>query len=222
MGPVDKPAAGAARKPVHVEPADAMECPGMTATVTACSSGRDGPTRKEASMQSEQKQEVRVHIRWMIRRDMPEVLAAEAESFEFPWLDEDFIRCLRQRNCIGMVAEHEDRVVGFMIYELHKTRIHVLNFAVAAAYRRQGVGSQMLAKLAAKLSAQRRSRIVLEVRETNLAAQVFFRENGFRAVSVLHSYYADTPEDAYLMQYRYRSERQSVEMPDNRITRLAG
>ena len=28
-------------------------------------------------MQIEQRQEVRVHIRWMIRRDMPEVLAIE-------------------------------------------------------------------------------------------------------------------------------------------------
>ena len=26
-----------------------------------------------------------VHIRWMIRRDMPEVLAIEQDSFEFPW-----------------------------------------------------------------------------------------------------------------------------------------
>jgi [ribosomal protein S18]-alanine N-acetyltransferase len=173
-------------------------------------------------MQTDQKQEVRVHIRWMIRRDMPEVLAAEGQSFEFPWLEDDFIRCLRQRNCIGMVAEHEDRVVGFMIYELHKTRIHVLNFAVTEAYRRRGVGSQMIAKLIAKLSAQRRSRIVLEVRETNLAAQVFFRENGFRAVSVLRSYYADTPEDAYMMQFRYRPERQSVAEPAGHIRRLAG
>jgi [ribosomal protein S18]-alanine N-acetyltransferase len=98
----------------------------------------------------------------------------------------------------------------------------VLNFAVTESYRRYGVGSQMLAKLAAKLSTQRRSRIVLEVRETNLAAQLFFRENGFRAVSVLRSYYADTPEDAYLMQYRYRPERQTVVELPNRITRLAG
>ncbi len=172
-------------------------------------------------MQVDQKQEVRVHIRWMIRRDMPEVLAIEGESFEFPWLDDDFVRCLRQRNCIGMVAEHDDRVVGFMIYELHKARIHVLNFAVAEAYRRRGVGSQMVAKLSAKLSMQRRTRVVLEVRETNLAAQLFFRENGFRAVSVLRSYYADTPEDAYVMQYRYRSERQQI-IPIDRITRLAG
>jgi ribosomal-protein-alanine N-acetyltransferase len=172
-------------------------------------------------MQIDQKQEVRVHIRWMIRRDMPEVLAIEGESFEFPWLEDDFIRCLQQRNCIGMVAELEDHVVGFMIYELHKTRIHVLNFSVADAYRRCGVGSQMIAKLTAKLSTQRRSRIVLEVRETNLPAQIFFRENGFRAVSVLRSYYADTPEDAYLMQYRYRPERQPTVAID-RIRRMAG
>ena len=64
---------------------------------------------------------VKVHIRLMIRRDMTDVLQIESQAFEFPWTEEDFIRCLRQRNCIGMVAEHEDQVVGFMIYELHKT-----------------------------------------------------------------------------------------------------
>lgn len=173
-------------------------------------------------MHSEQQQEVRVHIRWMIRRDMPEVLEIERQSFEFPWSDEDFVRCLRQRNCIGMVAEHDDRVVGYMIYELQKNRIHVLNFAVAADRRRQGVGSQMVAKLVAKLSAQGRTRILLEVRETNLPAQLFFRANGFRAVSVLRNYYEDTPEDAYLMQYRYQPEKSAAVQTSNRISRLAG
>jgi ribosomal-protein-alanine N-acetyltransferase len=173
-------------------------------------------------MRTEQEQEVRVHIRWMIRRDMPEVLAIERQNFEFAWSDEEFVRCLRQRNCIGMVAEHEDRVVGFMIYELHKTRIHVLNFAVGGEFQRRGVGSQMVAKLIAKLSTQRRSRITLEVRETNLPAQLFFRENGFRAVAVLHGFYDDTPEDAYLMQYRYRPEKMPAVEPVNHITRLAG
>lgn len=173
-------------------------------------------------MHSDQQQEIRVHIRWMIRRDMPEVLDIEQESFEFPWLEEDFVRCLRQRNCIGMVAEHEDRVVGFMIYELHKNRIHVLNFAVAPDSRRQGVGSQMVAKLIGKLSSQRRSRVTLEVRETNLPAQLFFRENGFRAVSVLRAYYEDTPEDAYLMQFRHRPEKPAVPESVNRTNRMAG
>jgi ribosomal-protein-alanine N-acetyltransferase len=172
-------------------------------------------------MHANSRQEVRVHIRWMIRRDMAEVLRIERENFEFPWVDEDFVRCLRQRNCIGMVAEYGERVVGFMIYELHKSRLHVLNFCVDPAYQRRGIGSQMVAKLIGKLSSQRRLRILLEVRETNLAAQLFFRENGFRAISVLHGYYEDTPEDAYLMQYRYQPEKVVVES-GNRATRMAG
>jgi len=135
-----------------------------------------------------------VHIRWMIRRDMPEVLAIERNRIEFPWC--------AQRNCIGMVAKHEDRVVGFMIYELNKTRIHVLNFATAADFIRKGVGTQMVSTLIGKLSAERRTRIALEVRETNLPAQLFFRSIGFRAVSVLREYYEDTLEDVYRMEYR--------------------
>ena len=142
-----------------------------------------------------------IHVRWMIRRDMLEVLSIEKEAFEFPWSDEDFVRSLRQRNCIGMVAELADSVVGFMIYELHRSRLHMLNFAVARSHRRLGIGTQMMRKLAAKLAPERRTRIVLEVRETNLAAQIFFRSLGFRATSVLRDFYQDSAEDAYLMQY---------------------
>ena len=173
-------------------------------------------------MSADPKISLHVHIRWMIRRDMQEVLKIEANSFEFPWSEEDFIRCLRQRNCIGMVAEHDEQVVGFMIYELHKSRLHILNFSVAEDYQRRAVGSQMINKLIGKLSPQRRTRIVLEVRETNLSAQLFFRENGFKAVSVLRDYYEDTPEDAYVMQYRYQAAESEVSTPENRITRLAG
>ena len=149
----------------------------------------------------ENKNQLKVHIRWMIRRDMPEVLDIERESFEFPWFEEDFIRCLRQRNCIGVVAEHGERIVGFMIYELHKTRLHILNFAVASGDRHRGVGRQMAEKLTGKLSNQRRTRITLEVRETNLPAQLFFKSTGFRATSVLRDYYEDSPEDAYFMRF---------------------
>lgn len=143
-----------------------------------------------------------VHIRWMIRRDMPCVLGIEGASFEFPWTEDEFIRCLRQRDCIGMVAECTEQVVGFMIYELHRTRIHVLSFAVHPEFRRQAIGRAMIEKLVSKLAYQRRSRIVLEVRETNLNAQLFFRSLGFKATGVLRNFYEDSTEDAFMMQYR--------------------
>jgi [ribosomal protein S18]-alanine N-acetyltransferase len=146
-----------------------------------------------------------VHIRWMIRRDMPTVLSIEESSFEFAWSEEEFIRCLRQRNCIGMVAELGDQVVGFMIYELHKNRLHLLNFAVCPKMRRMHIGTAMVEKLIGKLSGDRRNRLLLEVRETNLDAQLFFKNLGFRAISVLRDFYTDTTEDAYLMQFRLAS-----------------
>ncbi len=147
------------------------------------------------------KDRLKVHIRWMIRRDMTEVLQIEKDSYGQPWSEDDFLRCLRQRNCIGMVAESEDRVLGFMVYELHRTRLHVLNFAVTPEARRSGVGTQMVHKLIGKLSSHRRTNITLAIRETNLQAQLFFRSMEFKALQILRSYYEDTNEDAYLMQF---------------------
>jgi ribosomal-protein-alanine N-acetyltransferase len=166
-----------------------------------------------------EKEQLRVHIRWMIRRDMPEVLQTEIDSFEFAWTEEDFLRCLRQRNCIGMVAEQGEKVVGFMIYELHKSKLNILNFAVQPAHRRSGVGAQMIAKLVSKLSSHRRTKITLEVRETNLPAQLFFRSQGFRAMRVMRSYYEDSGEDAFLMQYRLADD--VGEESDETVNRIA-
>lgn len=147
-----------------------------------------------------------LQIRWLIRRDMPEVLAIEQESFEYAWSEEEFLCILRQRNCIGMVAEIDQEIVGFMIYELHKSNLHVLNFAVGKQYRRNGIGTRMVHRLIDKLSLQRRREILLEVRERNLEAQLFFKKQDFLAVTVLRNHYDDTAEDAYIMRYRLASD----------------
>lgn len=176
----------------------------------------------QSSNESNPSNERPIHIRWMIRRDMASVVGIEESAFEFAWCEDDFIRCLRQRNCIGMVAEQDDRVVGFMIYELHKNRLHILNFAVSPDARRGGVGQAMVAKLLGKLSHERRNRIMLEVRETNLDAQLFFKTIGFKAVSVLRDFYEDSDEDAYLMQYRYKATADELAHPATRLSRMAG
>jgi ribosomal-protein-alanine N-acetyltransferase len=138
------------------------------------------------------------HVRWMVRRDMAEVLNIEKLSFEFPWFEDDFIRVLRQKNAIAMIAEAGDRVVGFKVYELFKNRIHLLNIAVHPDFHGMGVGGTLVSNLLGKLSEGRRVRITTEVRERNLDAQLFFKRFGFRATSVLRDYYADSEEDAYV------------------------
>ena len=169
---------------------------------------------------------IKVNIRWMVRRDMQEVLEIERECFEFAWTEEDFVRCLRQRNCIGMVAEYHGRVVGFMIYELPKNRIHLLNAATLKEFRRKGVGTQMVTKLIGKLGPQRRSRVALEVRETNLPAQLFLRSLGFKATEIVRDFYDETNEDAYVMVYKYQEtdqlQRTVVMAEPNRVSQVVG
>ncbi len=148
-----------------------------------------------------QKQVTPVHIRWMVRRDMPEVLAIESECFDWPWEMEDFVGVLQQRDCLGMVAEHGDRVVGFMIYQCQKRMIEILNFAVAVQCRRRGVGSQMADQLKAKLSRAWRWMLTTSVRESNLAAQLFFRAQGFRARGIARGEFTNG-EDAYRFTWR--------------------
>jgi len=144
-----------------------------------------------------------VHIRWMIRRDMPEVLQIEEQSFEFPWSEENFIRCLRQRNCIGMVAEIGEKIVGYTIYELHRNRLEILNLAVHGEHRRSGVGSSMIAKLYSKLSPQRRTRIDAAVCERNENAHYWLKACGFTAIEILRDHYEEITADAYLFRLVY-------------------
>jgi ribosomal-protein-alanine N-acetyltransferase len=81
----------------------------------------------------------------------------------------------------------------------------------------------MVAKLISKLSSHRRTRITLAVRETNLAAQLFFRAMEFKAVRVLRGYYEDTGEDAFLMQYAFADDvSDDVNESVNRIAQYEG
>lgn len=147
------------------------------------------------------KQALRVHIRWMIRRDMPEVLEIERQGFDSSWAEEDFLNCLRHRNVIGTIAECGERVIGFMIYELYRTKLHIINCAVHQDWRRQGVGAQLVGNIVQKLSSHGRRHITVDVGEMNLDAQLFFRHLGFRAAHIMRGYYEDTGQDAYRMRY---------------------
>lgn len=140
----------------------------------------------------------RVHIRWQVRRDVPDILAIEAASFAAAWDEDTLLRACRQRHTIAMVADLGDLVVAYMVYELHRGRYHLIRLAVDPGFRRQGVGRRMVAKMVGKLGPQR-PRLAIHVREGNLTGQQFLRSVGLRAERVLREHFADTGEDAYAM-----------------------
>lgn len=120
------------------------------------------------------------HIRWIIRRDLPEVLSIERQAFRFPWQEKDFDYWLRSKNAIGIVAEDaSERIVGYAMYELYPARLDLASLAVANSVRRTGVGKALVEKLKAKLQPDRRRSITTVVADWNLAAQLWLKTLGF-------------------------------------------
>lgn len=130
----------------------------------------------------------RVDIRWMIRRDYPDVLRIENPACR--WSEVELHSVMMRRVIVGMVAMVRDKVVGFMVYELRKSGFHLMNVAVHSDYRRQRIGSQLLNRLACKLHSSR-TRITINVPDSCDGAHVWLRENGYRATKVIHSRVAD-------------------------------
>lgn len=134
-----------------------------------------------------------IHVRWMIRRDMTDILMME-QGQRMSWSEEQFLSCLRQRNCIGMVAEVNDVVVGYMIYELFPKKLEVLK--VVGGDRT--VLDRMLAKLASKLSSHRRILVGLNVDEHDLDMHLALKRNGYDAIRVIKN----SDGDSYRFVYR--------------------
>ncbi len=150
-----------------------------------------------------------VNIRWMIRRDLPEVINIENKCFkEFPWSEEDFLGISRMRNSIGMVCEDKasEKILGFIIYELDKESMTIKSMAVDPEFQRKKIGSTIIEKMKDKMSSQRRTLLNALVAESNLTAQLFFSKNGFQCKKIVRQPYDVTDEDGYLMKFSISRE----------------
>jgi ribosomal-protein-alanine N-acetyltransferase len=146
-----------------------------------------------------------IDICWLIRKDMDEVLRIENESFGVNrWSEEEFIACLRQRNCIGVVIVRDySEVLGFMIYKLDKKKLTILNMAVEPESRRHGYARLAIQRLKDKLRQQRRTSVQAHVTEDNLDAHLFFSKCGFRCEKTERG---DNGRDRLVFAYRILEE----------------
>jgi ribosomal-protein-alanine N-acetyltransferase len=144
----------------------------------------------------------------MIRHDLPEILAIERLAFPAPWSwsERNFISFLRGRNRIGMVAEHGERIAGYVVYSLFSDSVEINRLATRCDLRRRGVATQLVEKLKLRISPGWRTRLWCFCRETNLGAQLFFQSAGFRYTLTAREFWDDDDEDAYRFEFRARSE----------------
>jgi ribosomal protein S18 acetylase RimI-like enzyme len=119
-----------------------------------------------------------MRTRWMIRADMPSVFKIEQEYHTTPWVEEDFLVNLRQRNIIGMVAVGSSQtlapVKAYVIYKLERTNIVILSIAGSP----EGI-RQLLAAMRRKRDTYDKTSVSYRVREASRALHTCFVNEGF-------------------------------------------
>jgi ribosomal-protein-alanine acetyltransferase len=145
-----------------------------------------------------------VRIRPMIPEDIPLVRAIANSLPEAPhWRFEVYQNMLdpaRVPARLCRVAEDsEGRLMGFGVMVVIPPKAELEAIAVTGERQRRGIAGNLLSDLLTGLKRFDITEVILEVRESNRAAQAFYGATGFVETGRRRGYYADPQEDALLL-----------------------
>ena len=141
-----------------------------------------------------------VEFRRLEAEDLDQVETIERESYPTPWSRSMFEAELRKPGSLALGAFAEDgALVGYAFVSRYVDAWHLMNVAVAHAFRRRGIASALLERLFAVTAADPRRGFTLEVRVSNTGAIALYERLGFEARGVRRGYYTDNREDALIM-----------------------
>ncbi len=78
-------------------------------------------------------------------------------------------------------------------------QLHLVSIAVHPNCRRSGIGERLMFDVVDQANGALLPKIVLEVRKSNLSAQLLYTKFGFGKIGELKNYYKDNHEDAVIM-----------------------
>ena len=139
-------------------------------------------------------------IRPAERADLLAVVRIENESFPQPRPYDAFERFLGEPGFL--VALEGREIVGFVVADVSPTfgrqLGHIKDVAVHPERRGSGIGTALLTRVFAVLTANGADTVKLEVRRTNDGAKRLYREFGFEPLRRMPGYY-ENGEDAIVM-----------------------
>jgi ribosomal-protein-alanine N-acetyltransferase len=148
-----------------------------------------------------------VRLRPLAAGDLDAVVAIEEDTFGDPWSKRSFAATLRQPHVQGLAAVDAGEVlVGYGLSTRVADEAEILNIAVLASRRGQGIGRQLVDALLEGLKEGGIRTVFLEVRRSNEAAIGLYRAVGFRPLGVRPAYYATPREDALTMSLQFASQ----------------
>ena len=103
----------------------------------------------------------------------------------------------------ALVAENP-RLAGFIVARMLGDEWEIENVVVAESSRRQGIGAALLRAILGLAQNAAAAQVLLEVRESNLAARRLYEEAGFQVSGTRKNYYVNPKEDASVYYFCFR------------------
>ncbi len=142
--------------------------------------------------------------RWIIRparpADTARILPIERRCFSDPWSLAAIEDALAFPLGLGLVAERDREIGGYLVARAVAGEGEILNLAVAPEHRRAGLGGRLLEAGLEALTRRGVREVYLEVRDGNAAARALYQRQGFAAVGRRASYYRNPVEDAIVLR----------------------
>ena len=139
--------------------------------------------------------------RRMTAADVDSVVAIEDAIYPHPWTRGNFADSIAAGyHC--WTVECGGAMAGYTVVAVAAGEAHLLNLSVAAPWQRRGIGREILhfvLKLARDYGA---TKMLLEVRPSNVAALALYAAGGFSEIAVRRGYYpaGDAREDAIVLE----------------------
>ena len=129
--------------------------------------------------------------------DCAELAALDKRCFAVPWSRQSFREETENRLATYIIAREDDKIIGYCGFWRVGDEVQITNIAVLPEYRRCGTASAMIDEMIAESADA--EQIVLEVRESNLAAIGLYEKYGFECVGVRKNFYRSPTENGIVM-----------------------
>lgn len=137
----------------------------------------------------------------MTAEDVPAVALIEKDCFSEPWSEQGFLDGM-DNSAVFLVAEDEDKIVGYIGMYVMVPEGEITNVAVAKEARGSGTGAALVEVMQQWAAEHGVERIVLEVRMSNDPAIHVYEKRGFTTIGVRKNFYRFPTEDAGIMEWQ--------------------
>ena len=140
-----------------------------------------------------------VIVRALKVEDAAAIAELEHQTYSDAWSEKGVMETIENPNTLCLATEKSGKIIGYLLAYTAVDEAEIARITTLKEARRQGIGSCLLDWLEQYCREHKIIKILLDVRENNTDARVFYEKYGFAVDGIRPGFYENPKEDAVLM-----------------------